>query len=288
MDNVIKNAVNKAGDSSAIQVMKRVHGGSINQSYYVETEKRRYFIKHHSNAPSRFFELEAKGLELIGKTRTIAVPEVLAYSDVKKKAFLVMEWVKGEEKLDTQTKLGQHLAALHKHSGDKHGFSEDTFIGILPQPNGLYSSWLEYYREQRLSAQLQVGIRQKRITGKRRKRMEKMLAQLGKWIPSDVQPSYLHGDLWGGNWLAGPAGEPYLIDPSFLYGDRHFELAFTELFGGFSSAFYEAYKERYQPDDYYEEAKPLYQLYYLLVHLNIFGETYGPQVDSVLRRYVGD
>jgi len=197
-----------------------------------------------------------------------------------------MEWVEGGKKSETQTMLGHNLAALHENVGQKHGFAEDTFIGILPQPNGLFTSWLEYYRDRRLTAQLQQGIRQNRVTGKRREKMEKLLDQLGDWIPCDVPPSYLHGDLWGGNWLTGPGGEPYLIDPSVLYGDRHFELAFTELFGGFSTAFYEAYKARYPLVANYEEIKPLYQLYYLLVHLNIFGESYGPQVDSVLSRYV--
>ena len=87
--------------------------------------------------------------------------------------------------------------------------------------------------------------------------------------------------------MSGPGGRPYLIDPSFLFGDRHFEIAFTELFGGFSQAFYRAYSDRFSLDSHYEEKKPLYQLYYLLVHLNIFGELYGTQVDAVLKRYVG-
>lgn len=117
--------------------------------------------------------------------------------------------------------------------------------------------------------------------------MEKLLENLDKWVPDKVEPSYLHGDLWGGNWLSGPGGEPYVIDPSFLYGDRHFELAFTEVFGGYSSEFYQAYQDRFPLSPYYEDVKPLYQLYYLLVHLNMFGEAYGRSVDTILKRYTG-
>lgn len=82
-------------------------------------------------------------------------------------------------------------------------------------------------------------------------------------------------------------GEPYLIDPAVFYGEREFELAFTELFGGFSPRFYAAYRDVQPLSDDYEEVRPLYQLYYLLVHLNLFGESYGPSVDRILRYYVG-
>ncbi|MFD1705185.1 fructosamine kinase family protein [Siminovitchia sediminis] len=288
MHHIIRQALNCANDQTTIMEIQRVAGGSINKSFFVESEKRKYFIKHHNHSPNHFFELEADGLQRILATQSVSVPEVLAFSDEPGKAFLIMEWLSGEESPKTQTTLGENVAAMHQTFGKQHGLEKDTYVGIVHQPNGLYSGWLDYYRKKRLGAQLEQGIRKGAITGKRRDRLEKLLGQLERWIPADVPPSSLHGDLWGGNWLAGPGGDPYLIDPSFLYGDRHLELAFTELFGGFSSAFYEAYNHTYPLDESYHDIKPLYQLYYLLVHLNIFGEAYGGQVDAVLKRYVSD
>jgi fructosamine-3-kinase len=64
-------------------------------------------------------------------------------------------------------------------------------------------------------------------------------------------------------------------------------VAFTELFGGFSPAFYQAYQSAWPLEPGYEERKPLYNLYHLLNHLNLFGESYGGGVDSILQRYVG-
>jgi len=87
--------------------------------------------------------------------------------------------------------------------------------------------------------------------------------------------------------MTGQGGEPYLIDPSVLYGDHAFEIAFTELFGGYSDAFYRAYQEQFPLPEHYEEIKEIYQLYYLLVHLNLFGEAYGGSVDRILKYYVG-
>src|SRR5690606_35616774 len=119
-----------------------------------------------------------------------------------------------------------------------------------------------------------------------RQRLMKLIDDLDQWIPAHHPPSLLHGDLWKGNWLAGPDGEPYLIDPAVFYGDREYELAFSELFSGFSPTFYAAYKEAAPVSKEYGERRPIYQLYYLLVHLIHFGEAYGSAVDRVLQRYV--
>ncbi|GIN95682.1 fructosamine kinase [Siminovitchia terrae] len=286
MTQIIQQALNKTNDYSAIKDIKRVAGGSINEGFFTETENGRYFIKHHANSPEGFFELETDGLLLIKETKTVSVPKVLAFSDKKGEAFLIIEWIEGRKTPETQARLGEQLASMHQQFGEKHGFQKDTYIGTLPQPNGLFSNWLDYYRDRRLRPQFELGIRNHFIGGKRRERLERLLYRLEHWIPEEIPPSYLHGDLWGGNWLPGPGGNPYLIDPSFLYGDRHFELAFTELFGGFSQEFYKAYTGEFPFADYYEDVKPLYQLYYLLVHLNMFGESYGGQVDAVLQHYV--
>lgn len=80
---------------------------------------------------------------------------------------------------------------------------------------------------------------------------------------------------------------PVLIDPASSYGDREMDMAMTELFGGFPEVFYRAYNEAYPLNHAgYKERKPLYQLYYLLVHLALFGESYGASVDRILQRYV--
>lgn len=288
MKQFFRHALQQAGISSQLLDVRRVSGGSINEAYVAQTEQGSYFIKYHRSAPERFFTLEAKGLQLIKSTNTIDVPEVINYSDEKGKAFLVLEWVSGSKHTQTDKRLGERLAALHQTKGKKHGFHEPTFIGTLQQPNGYYTRWLEYYRDRRLSSQLRLGIENNHIRGKRRSKLEKLLSQLDRWIPNNISPSHLHGDLWGGNWIVGQNGVPFLIDPSFLYGDRHFDLAFTEVFGGFSEAFYQAYEACYPTDRYYEDCKPLYQLYYLLVHLNLFGEIYGSDVDKIVNYYIGD
>jgi fructosamine-3-kinase len=110
--------------------------------------------------------------------------------------------------------------------------------------------------------------------------------RLDQWIDEDkVVPSLLHGDLWGGNYLIDAQGNPVLIDPAVYYGDREAEIAFTELFGGFGLRFYAAYNEAWPLDHGYADRRDLYNLYHLLNHLNLFGESYGGSADAILRRY---
>jgi len=283
----VEKALQRAGDHSTIHHVDRVHGGSINDSYYVKSGENEYFIKFQTNAPENFFACEARGLSSIKMTNTISVPKVFTYSDERPKGYLLLEWVVGERSNKTDQWLGEQLAQLHYCHHSHHGLDANSFIGLLPQSNGLYNSWLTYYRDKKLGGQIQYGIKKQTIHGKRRKRLNTLIDRLDEWIPEDVPASYLHGDLWGGNWIVGKDGQPYLIDPSFLYGDRHFEIAFTEMFGGFSKQFYEAYQSSYPLLDLYNDVKPLYQLYYLLVHLNLFGELYGAQVDRILEYYIG-
>lgn len=286
MDRMAKIALEYGRDYSQLQTIKKIQGGSINEAYYVKTENAEYFMKHHPNSPRGFFKSEATGLRLIKETNTIPVPNFLSYSDQPGESFLLLEWIEGTLGKQTEIQLGQKLAQLHQCTGPMHGFQNDTYIGILEQPNTLKANWLEYYRDYRLQTQIKYGVDKELIRGERLKQLQHLLDKLDKWIPAFVEPSYLHGDLYAGNWIVGPAGQPYLVDPSFLYGDRHFEVAYTYLFGGFSEQFYGAYNEVYPVESNFEEIKPLYQLYYLIIHLNMFGETYGEQIDSILKRYV--
>ncbi len=108
----------------------------------------------------------------------------------------------------------------------------------------------------------------------------------GWMIPASLRLSSM--EIFGVATLSQTKREdPWLIDPAVYFGHREVDLAFTELFGGFPSSFYAAYQEAFPLSEDYDNRKPLYQLYYLLVHLNLFGEAYGLRVDQILKRYVG-
>jgi fructosamine-3-kinase len=78
-----------------------------------------------------------------------------------------------------------------------------------------------------------------------------------------------------------------LIDPAVYGGHREIDLAMMRLFGGFSHRCFDAYREAHPLAPASEQRIPLYQLYPLLVHVNLFGSAYVPQVRSALRSCVG-
>lgn len=289
MNKTIQSALHNLGDYSAIESIHQVAGGDINEAFHVSTRENSYFIKTNEDIPAHFFEVEAKGLELIRNTNTIRVPYVYYFDRPENGAAgaIIMEWISGSPQSDTAERLGRKLAKMHQVENDRYGLEDDTFVGTLAQPNGLFEDWIVYYQKKRLLPQFELANRQGLMNHERRNKMEQLISQLEKWIPKRPGASMLHGDLWGGNWMAGPDGEPCLIDPSVVYGDRSFELAFTELFGGFPKQFYEAYNDMHSLPPNYRDTKEIYQLFYLLVHLNLFGESYGRAVDRILATYIG-
>lgn len=287
MSTLIAQAVREAGENDEILDIRSVSGGEINEAFKVSTKgSHHYFVKLNKQMQGDFFESEKEGLELLRSSQTIAIPKVYFCGEVDGTACLVLEWIEGSQTGETVGELGQQTALMHQNHGEAYGLEEDNYLGTFEQPNGWHDDWVAFYRDKRLSIQVELAEKKGRLNLKRRKGLEQILSRLGKWIPSDVAPSLLHGDLWGGNWLAGTNGKPYLIDPAVYYGHHEVELAFTELFGGFPQRFYDTYREVHPISREYEDRRELYQLYYLLVHLNAFGESYGGSVDRVIKKYV--
>ena len=236
---------------------------------------------------------EASGLHLLAAAGALRVPRVYAQAEAAgaSPAFVVLEWIDpGAEarRGAAGEALGHALAALHRQSAPAYGLDHDNYCGPTPQLNCWHDSWIDFYRDCRLVPQLEQAQRAGLLPAERRRRLEQLVACLDTWLdPRPEPPSLIHGDLWGGNWLIDTSGAPVLIDPAVSYSHREAELAMCWLFGGFPDAFFAAYDAAWPPAPGRDDRLPLYQLYHLLNHLNLFGAAYGSQVDRVLLRYVG-
>ena len=168
------------------------------------------------------------------------------------------------------------------------GLEINNYIGSSEQRNDWTINWIRFFGEQRLAFQCKLAVKNGLMPAGRRKKLDRLIERLDDilGVHQPRQAALLHGDLWGGNVIPGPDGL-VLIDPAVYYGDREAELAFTELFGGFTAEFYQGYEETYALDSGYSQRRDVYNLYHLLNHLNLFGEGYGSQVDGILRRYTG-
>jgi fructosamine-3-kinase len=174
-------------------------------------------------------------------------------------------------------RLGRNLARMHRVTGSRFGWHRDNTIGATPQVNTASEDWIAFWREQRLGFQLNLAAA-KGHGGRLIANGMRLMERLPAFFPGGrPQPSLLHGDLWSGNAARTAEGEPVIFDPAVYYGDREADLAMTELFGGFPRPFYEAYAAEYPLDPGYAARKPLYNLYHVLNHLNLFGGGYGAQ-----------
>jgi fructosamine-3-kinase len=283
----LARALIESGDATPIRSIDRVGGGDINAAACIVTERDRYFVKWNPHPRPRMFEVEARGLQLLAAANAVRVPRVVALVDSP--PALVLEWIASRgSKGEASEALGRQLAQQHRVLGDAYGLDHDNYIGSNPQPNASANSWIAFFRDRRLGCQMELARRNGYLDGRRASRLDRLSSRLGEWIDeSQCAPSLLHGDLWGGNFMSGPNGEPVLIDPAVYYGEREAEIAFTELFGGFGPKFYAAYDEAWPLAPGYAGRRDLYNLYHLLNHLNLFGEGYGGSVDAILKRYAG-
>lgn len=220
------------------------------------------------------FEAEADGLRELQSANAIRVPEVLACGVSNGESFIELERFAFERSTtDTERRLGEQLATLHRHTDSRFGWYRDNTIGLTPQRNDWADDWIEFFRTKRLGYQLELAT----ANGYGRD-VANLGARLTDRLPqffADYVPvaSLLHGDLWSGNW-GSVSGEPVIFDPAVYYGDRESDIAMTMLFGGFGKAFYAAYQASWPMAPGHEDRLKLYQLYHLLNHLNLFGRSY--------------
>jgi fructosamine-3-kinase len=265
-----------------------VGGGCINRAVRLEDDRRSFFVKLNSAGLLDMFAAEAEGLREMADTRSIRVPEPICHGTADGQAFLVLEHIAmGRPGRDAAAEAGRQLAAMHRGEGERFGWHRDNTIGSTPQPNPPSASWSAFWRDQRLGFQLRLAARNG-FGGRLQSRGERLLGCCAALLHHDPRPSLLHGDLWGGNLGYDGAGHPVVYDPAVYYGDREADLAMTELFGGFSGAFYAAYREAWPLAPGYEVRKTLYNLYHVLNHLNLFGGGYLGQAEGMIDRLLAE
>lgn len=270
-----------------------VSGGDSNDTYRLEigdgTEyPARYFLKLHQRSGHESFSAEEEGLKALARVPNgAAVPTPVARGRAGSVSYLLLEYIEtGRGDSSSHLQLGRKLAAVHCfHETDRYGLAHDNYIGMGVQRNGWCDSWIEFFRVYRLEPQIKQAADSGLLPGRMRKRLSLICDTLTRYLREPAHPVPVHGDLWSGNYLFNKAGEPYLIDPAFYYGDPEVDLAMTELFGGFPPAFYRGYAEAAGIAPEYHERKDLYNLYHLLNHLNLFGTAYLRPVKSILEQY---
>ncbi|HUF51935.1 MAG TPA: fructosamine kinase family protein [Longimicrobiales bacterium] len=261
-----------AAAHAQVESVSAVGGGCVSPAYRVRLEGgASVFVKTApASGPADMLVEEARSLRVLTAAGRVRVPQVLHAGH----GWLALEWL--EPARGTRASwagLGRSVAGLHRVCAAACGWETDSYIGPLPQRNGAAASWAEFWRERRLRVQLERARHW--FDAPTLRQLDDVMDQLDEVLAvgDGDGASLLHGDLWGGNVHMSVSG-PTLIDPASYYGHREVDIAMAALFGGFAPEFFAAYEAAWPLEPGAWRRRHIYQLYYLLVHVNLFGGGY--------------
>lgn len=269
-----------------VEDVRPCSGGSINRSVKLSTNRGQLFLKWNRQAPDDFFEKEAEGLQQLKQAESSPrIPEVIATGAPRDDmpGFLVMEFIR-EGKSGDSFQYGKEVAVLHQNRASQYGDKADNYIGSLPQSNRHHKTWMSFFTEERINPMLKMAVDSGRMDPGIQSNWERLVNKLGELFPP-CKPSLLHGDLWSGNYLFDENGSGVLIDPAVYFGHPEMDLAFSKMFGGFNRDFYDGYESVSPLEPGFSDRVPIYNLYPLLVHVNLFGGHYATQCNRILKNF---
>jgi fructosamine-3-kinase len=275
----------------------------------------RAFVKSRAEATPGEYATEAAGLRWLAAIEDgLRVPEVLAVGDDVNAGrggdpgvepaltttsdvnagnpvdshgrpalpFLALAWI-DEGRLDPagEEELGRGLARVHAAGAPAFGAAPPGAplaglrLGVVELRAATADDWPAFYAEHRLGPMLRAAADRGALPHGGVVTIERVIERLPELAGPPEPPARLHGDLWGGNVLAGADGRPYLIDPAAYGGHREVDPAMLRLFGAPSPRTLAAYEEVHPLADGHERRVPLWQLFPLLVHAVLFGGSYG-------------
>ncbi|HZP67644.1 MAG TPA: fructosamine kinase family protein [Rudaea sp.] len=240
---------------------------------------RRAFVKLRRARPADFFAAEARGLAALAATRSVRVPDVLA---VWRHGIALEDLGNGVATPAAWERAGRGLAALHRVRRERFGFEAPGWCGDSPQDNTPDADGFRFFVERRLLPQARRAFDAGLLGRADLERVHAVCGRLRERLP-DRPPVLVHGDLWLGNLHVCGDGGVALIDAGAAHaGWAESDLAMAILFGEPPGVFFDAYAEAAGIDREWRSRAPLYNLYHLLNHLNLFGAGYLGAVRSVL------
>ncbi|EMO40961.1 fructosamine kinase [Leptospira noguchii serovar Autumnalis str. ZUN142] len=262
------------------------HSSSLNEIYLAKLPHHSFGVKVISN--KEMAETEKESLEQLFRIG-VRVPE--CYGIVQTGSFwlLVMDYIESGSASTAREDLIRSLKLLYRKDSNSWGWKRNNFIGTLSQKNQWYSSFEKFFWESRLSTQLDLTLSRKLITNKDAENVKEVFQKFTEeWSLNQSSPRLIHGDLWSGNILTGKNGHSYLIDPSISFSHPEQDLAMLNLFG--SSLNLEEMQRilsccGIENSEHFKDRIPFWQMYPVLVHINLFGPSYLSSLRQILRYY---
>ncbi len=260
--------------------------GNINKGYKVKTEDKLFLFRiSHDYLSKNLYWTEASAYMEIQETKTIKTPEIVFVGSHNNRVLIILEYIQPSKPTSNSFRdIAHSLAQLHSVQKEKAGWKMDNFICGLEQINNFDDSWSNFFLHKRLFFQLEMALNANLLSVKEIPIFE----VIESFVYSNLfnaQPVILHGNLWSHNVQFASNGNPYFYNPAISYGHHEVDIAMTDLFNKFNHIFYDTYFDIIPKENGFEVRKDIYQLYFLLVHLNLFGLPYKQRVMQFFKRY---
>jgi fructosamine-3-kinase len=286
------------GESAEIAEVTPLDGGCISTTVAIRlTDGRKIVCKISPHRVDRSYVNEAHQLKCMSELG-LPVPAVYAAklgSLEDPFSYILMEFVEGmnlhqarhkctaQEFDDLQAKLAEMMLKLHERTATSYGRVE-----IEPEPSR-FESWPAFYRSVFDPIYRDVQ-KTEALPVKVRRQIEKIHERLDRLLAHDEVPRLVHWDVWSTNILVRPNGDgkwkiAALLDPNCKFAHFEAEIAYMTLFHTSTPAFLKAYQQqRRLTDEYHRVRKLVYQLYFLLNHVVLFGGEYVKQAVAAVDR----
>lgn len=264
---------------------QQISGGSINNTYKIISEYHTFFVKiNNLSVFENGFKEEVLGLQFLEKN-TASVPKIIIEGIFNNSIYLVLEWIESGNITGKFWKnFAFQLANVHQQKGEKFGLDHHNYMGQFFQKNSIFNNFSDFFIENRLKPQVKLAFNSKRLQQEHVLLFENLYKKLPEIFPIE-DPCAVHGDLWSGNFICSINEKAIFIDPAVYYGQREVDLAMSLLFGGFSNNFYNHYQQIYPLENGFMERKDYYNLYPLLIHLNLFGGSYLKNIENIITKF---
>lgn len=272
--------------STRVDKIVPISNGAFCQCYQLITQHQSFFVKTAATSKGKsIIASEFDGLNLLKKSETIRLPNVISYSKSDQADFLVLEYFSFIPKDESfWVRMGQQLAKLHLETNEYWGNDTSNYIGDLSQSNPKRDSLDDHLFLDRFAPQISLAHQLGYISSDEQTQISSVIKSTISSIPNE-KASLIHGDLWSGNFVNTTLNTPITFDPSANFSHREFDLAMMCLFGRVPRKFIESYREVYPLSNDWQERVEFFQSYYLLVHLNMFGLSYKAQLFKLLQKY---